>query len=63
MQQQLNNTTAPAIAQGRSLTNPKHLLKIYIPICQHCGQESNLLTFKRAEGNVTLCRRCAGELQ
>lgn len=74
MQRQSNNTTAPAIAQGASLTKINRVAKVatkarqakrtgitYKSVCQICHTELNLITYKRAEGDITLCRRHAGE--
>ena len=74
MQRQFNNTAAPAIAQGARLTKNLRVAKvatrarqatrkgiIYKSVCQICHTEQNLITYKRAEGDVTLCRRHAGE--
>lgn len=77
MQRQLNNTAAPAIAQGARLdkiygvvnlstratkarqANRKGI--IYKSVCQICHTEQNLITYKRAGGDVILCRRHAGD--
>ncbi len=74
MQQQLNNTAAPAIAQGARLDKNYRVARvataarqanragvIYKSVCQICHTELNLITYKRAEGDITLCRRHAGE--
>lgn len=72
MQRQLNNTAAPAIAQGARLNKINRVAKIttrarqanrkgiiYKSVCQICHTEKNLITYKRAEGDITLCRRHA----
>ena len=77
MQRQFNNTAAPAIAQGARLDKNLRVDRvatrataarqanrtgvIYKSVCQICHTERNLITYKRAEGDVTLCRRHAGE--
>lgn len=75
MQRQLNNTASPAIAQGARLTKNSRVAKIatkarqanrtgviYKSVCQICHTELNLITYKRAGGDVILCRRHAGDL-
>ena len=74
MQTQVNNTSAPAIAQGARLNRINRVAKvataarqatrkgiIYTSVCHICHTEQNLITYKRAEGDITLCRRHAGE--
>ena len=74
MQTQVNNTASPAIVQGARLDKNYRVAKIatkarqanrtgviYKSVCQICHTERNLITYKRAEGDVTLCRRHAGE--
>jgi len=74
MQRQFNNTAAPAIAQGARLNKINRVARvataarqanrkgiIYKSVCQICHTEKNLITYKRAEGDLILCRRHAGD--
>ena len=74
MQQQLNNTASPAKVQGARLDKLNRVAKvatkarqanrtgiIYKSVCQICHTEQNLITYKRAGGDVILCRRHAGD--
>lgn len=74
MQTQVNITASPAIAQGARLDKINRVAKIatrarqanrtgviYKSVCQICHTELNLITYKRAGGDVILCRRHAGD--